>query len=83
MSRHEDVKADTVLVEVYMAMQHAPEVYDLFITRGGVVRPNRLAKPMQGLLQVVMAGMNPTAAQQLRIASHFGNTSQFRILKFY
>ena len=83
MSKQNDVQANDVVVEVYMAMQNAPEVYDFFISRSGNLKLNRLAEPMPKLIQVVMAGMHPTPAQQLRIASQFAQRQNFRILKFY
>ena len=43
MSEKDDVQENEVIVEVFIAMQNAPEVYDLFLTRGGVIRANRLA----------------------------------------
>jgi hypothetical protein len=83
MSKPNDAATKEVVVEVYMAMQNAPAVYDYFITRDGIIKPNPSADSMPGLLQVVMAGMNPTGPQQLRVAGQFGNTAQFRIIKFY
>lgn len=78
----QDVDSNEVVVEVYMAMQSAPAVYDFFITRDGTVRPNRMAEPVDGIVQVVMAGMNTTGPQQLRLAGQFGNTTQYRIVNF-
>ena len=83
MSKEDKVRENEVIVEVYMAMQNAPEIYDLFIPRNGNLRPNRLAQPMPGIIQVVMAGMNPTAPQQLCLADQFSTDKRFRVLKFY
>lgn len=79
----QNVGSKEVVVEVYMAMQSAPAVYDFFITRDGTVRPNKMAEPVDGIVQVVMAGMHPTGPQQFRLAGQFGNTTQYRIVKFY
>lgn len=83
MSKQNNVESTEVVVEVYMAMQTAPAVYDYFITRNGTVKPNKLADPVPGIVQVVMGGMHPTGPQQLRLAEQFGNTAEYRIVKFY
>jgi hypothetical protein len=83
MSEKDEVRENEVIVDVYMAMQNAPTLYDYFITRNGTVKPNKLADPVPGIIQVVMGGMHPTGPQQLRLAGQFGDTAQYRIVKFY
>jgi len=82
MTKEFTVQSDVVPVEIYMADQDPPAIYDLFILRTGEIRraPSTI---IPGLIQVVMAGSSPSGRQVVTVRRHFELDQRFRLLKFY
>lgn len=80
----QSVHADELVVEVYMADQSPPALYDFYIARSGSIRRTPAAVGIPGLIQVILAGTYPpTPRQQLKVRRQFGLDDRFRVLKFY
>jgi hypothetical protein len=83
MTKEFAVRSDAIAVEVYMADQNPPALYDFYITRMGEIRRTAVAAGIPGVIQVVMAGGSPTGRQILQVRRQFEIDERFRMLKFY
>lgn len=83
MTKEFAVRSDEIAVEVYMAEQNPPTVFDVYITRSGEIRKTPIRSPIPGVVQVVMAGASPTSRQILNVRRQFELDERFRLLKFY
>lgn len=83
MTKEYAVRPDAVAVEVYMADQNPPSLYDFYVTRSGDIRRTPVAAAIPGVVQVVMAGGSPTGKQILMVRRQFELDERFRLMKFY
>jgi hypothetical protein len=83
MTKEHAVRSDVVDVEVYMADQNPPTLYDFYIPRTGGIRRTPLAVGIPGIIQVVMEGDSPTGRQVLQVRRQFEIDGRFRLMRFY
>ena len=83
MTKEFAVRSDAVAVEVYMADQNPPTLYDFYITRSGEIRRTATGFGIPGVVQVVMAGASPTSRQILNMRRRFELDERCQLLKFY
>jgi hypothetical protein len=83
MTKEYAVRSDVVDVEVYMADQSPPALYDFYVARAGGIRKMHLAVGIPGLIQVVMEGDSPTGRQILQVRRLFEIDERFRLMRFY
>ncbi|MGV3552355.1 hypothetical protein [Rhizobium sp.] len=83
MTKEFAVRSDAIAVEVYMAEQNPPAVYDFYITRAGEIRRTPISSGIPGVIQVVMAGETPTSRQILNMRRQFELDERFQLMRFY
>ena len=83
MTKEFAVRSDVVDVEVYMADQNPPALYDFYSPRTGEIRRTPLVVGIPGIIQVVMEGDSPTSRQILQVRRQFEMDERFRLLRFY
>lgn len=83
MTKEFAVHSESIAVEVYMAEQNPPVLYDFHVTRAGEIRRTSVSAGIPGIIQVVMAGASPTPSQIIHVRRQFELDDRFRLLKFY